>query len=114
MNEDIMGLEGIDLSQYLPKQQNETLTADKIGGKVIATIKNIRQVDTRYGKKLVLDIETKEKGNYAVFLNKLSIQSLYQLEKDVNKWLGKEVAIDKVQVVVRGAIKNTLLVKFEQ
>ncbi len=110
--EENIELEDINIGEYLPKQRNELLTAEKLAEKVTAKIKALKQVDTRFGKKLVADIELSDGQHYTVFINKLSVQELYKAEPDVKKWLDKQVAIDKVQVVVRGSLRNTLLVKF--
>ncbi len=112
MENESIDIEDLNIGEFLPKQRTELLTADKLGEKLKAKILALRQVETRFGKKLLADIQLEDGQQYAVFLNRLSIQELYKAEPDVRKWVGKQIAIDKVQIVVRGSLRNTLLVKF--
>jgi len=95
MENENIEIQDINIGEFLPKQKNETLTADKLAEKLTATIKAIKQVDTRFGKRLIADIELSDGQHYSVFINRLSVQELYKVEPDVKKWLNKQVAITR-------------------
>ena len=99
------------LDKYTPNvNRNEQLTSVISERATTVTIKDVREVTTKFGDKLVATVERKGKL-YDWFLNGTSVKKLISMGySDTNDLIGKKIKVKKVAIVVRGDIKQTLTV----
>ncbi len=101
----------IKIEEFLPKQQNrETITASNIEDGVIVEIKELKPVNTTFGAKLLAIVKLENSNEeYSLFLNRLSIQNIYSKYPDINKWVGVKLKLSKVQMSIKGKLKQVIL-----
>jgi hypothetical protein len=102
----------MEIKEYLPKSvvNRETLTASNIEDGVVVEVKEIKEVNTTFGKKLLAVVQLNDGEEYSLFLNRMSVQNIYQKEPDVNKWVGLKLKLTKIQVSIKGKLKQAILV----
>ncbi len=101
-----------NIKDYLPKgiEQRETLTANNIEDGVVVEIRELKPVNTTFGSKLLAVVKLENSDEeYSLFLNKLSIQNIYSKYPDVNKWIGIKLKLSKVQMSIRGKLKQAII-----
>jgi hypothetical protein len=110
LNGEIMEQIKLDLDKYMP-QSMATLKASDISGELSGIVKEIKEIQTKYGLKLLATIDFKEIGEKTIFLNKLSIKELYNVVKKNNGFKDIKVKVSKVQAVISGNMREIIIVK---
>ena len=83
----------------------------------VAEITDTQFIDTKYGRRLRVDLKFNGGEEKVIFLSKSKARTLldYFRQKDSSlttpeKWIGQRVRIERVNVMVGGQMKETLII----